>query len=78
MLRGAEVFRCVFVLRIVAAAYMAAGSAEAKMHPRVAAGEALLAARGIRAVRQYEVEVRTFVLSRTNRIRARPSRLHLP
>jgi hypothetical protein len=52
-----KVFRCMLVLRIVAAADMAAGSAEAKMHPSVAGGETLFTARGIGTIRHDEVEM---------------------
>ena len=57
MLRCAEVFRRMFVLRIVAAADVAARSAEAKVHPCFAPGEALFAARGIGTIRYYEAEM---------------------
>ena len=52
--------RRMLVFRIVAAADVAARSAEAEMHPCVAQGEALLAARGIGAIRDYELEVAAF------------------
>jgi hypothetical protein len=57
MLRLSEVFRCMPVFRIVAAADMTAGSAEAKMHPGVAGGEALFAACSIGAIGDDEVEM---------------------
>jgi hypothetical protein len=45
------------VLRLVAAAHVTAGSAESKMHPCLAGGEAFFAARRIGAIRHYEVEM---------------------
>jgi hypothetical protein len=57
MLRRAEVFRCMPVFRSVTTADVAAGSAEAKMHPCVAGGEALFAACGIRGIRHDEIEM---------------------
>src|SRR5437899_1452176 len=51
MLCRPKMLRRMLVFRIVAAADVAARSAEAEMHPCVAQGEALLAARGIGAVR---------------------------
>ena len=47
MVRRVEVLRRVPVLRIVAAADVAAGAAQAKMHPGVADCEAFLAAAGV-------------------------------
>jgi len=52
MLRGAEMLCRMPVLRIVAAADMAAGAAQAQMNPRVARGEAFFASVGIRIARQ--------------------------
>src|SRR6266567_2531457 len=57
MLRRAEVLRGMLVLRIVAAAHVPAGPAQPKVHPRVSHGQALLTARGIGSVGQYEVEM---------------------
>jgi hypothetical protein len=57
MLRRPEVFRCMLVLRFVAAADVAASSAEAKMHPRIAGGEALFAPGRVGAIRHYKVEM---------------------
>jgi hypothetical protein len=57
MLRLPEVFRRMSVFRLVAAADMAAGSAEAEMHPRIAGGEALFAARSVGTIGDYEVEM---------------------
>src|SRR4030095_3437785 len=64
MLRRAEVLQCVLVSRLFAAADVAAGSAQPKMDPRVAVGEALFASRCVGAVRHDEVEVRAFRIHR--------------
>src|SRR5438552_2693772 len=51
MLRRMVVLGRVLVLRVVATADVAAGPAQAKVHPGVAGCEALLAAGGVRSVR---------------------------
>src|SRR5258706_15123227 len=57
MLRRMVVLGRMLVLRVVATADVAAGPAQAKVHPGIADCEALLAAGGVRSVRHYELEM---------------------
>src|SRR5437773_2414767 len=60
VMAGAEMLGGVLVLGIVAAADVAAGAAQPKMHPGVAHGEAFLAAGGIGRAGQDELEMAAF------------------
>ena len=55
-------FGGVTVRRAIATADVPAGAAKAKVHPGFAAGEALLAACGVRSVRHRELEMPAQVL----------------
>ena len=60
MMAGAEMLGGVLVLGIVAAADVAAGAAQPKMHPGVAHGKAFLAAGGVGRAGKDELEMTAF------------------